>query len=647
MRSLFWIMAILLAPAVDGSDGDRHNAAYWYQLASDRLESTPISEKEWDALDAFRRAGGHDPSDEVRAVLDRMGPVFSAVRRGAKQGFSDFALDYEKGFDLTLPHLGNLRKIARLMTADASRHLSDGHPAQAAERISTLWRVAGHLSSDQIIISSLVGQAIFQGADRVARSGLDQGVFDPVGSRQLLGALVELNAQDPFDVVGGIEKEGEMLVEWARQKYAETEDRAGFVEDIGLNVSLSAVVAGMTLVDEAQFENAIGGAALVTARAAEMFRLDDPDEARFELQQIGIEVQRGDHGVIAMVVVPAYMGLYERMNDVRERIAQRRAMLEAIVAGRVEPADLTNAAVWYLRAIDQLQAIQPARRERIRAVATDPSEPIDDGAAQTLKEAASIVETLRQASQMDRCDFSIARNGPSAIPGYPGGMREAVRLLHADAVRLFGANKTGAALDRLAICYRMAGHLARDRVIASSLVSQATSTATEELVRLSADRTTRTGASLAALHQALGTLSRWDPFGFDASLARAREELRKWLSRRASNAVGLDAPRMLVRLDPDRLLYLHLAVYPTLWVAEAGAAEGVGGRGLDDVIDIPNLIRVVAGAQETRRLVTADGPDVLLEQSVPELARLRQRMQRATADLKRIIHSVRRTGDGR
>ena len=72
--------------------------------------------------------------------------------------------------------------------------------------------------------------------------------------------------------------------------------------------------------------------------------------------------------------------------------------------------------------------------------------------------------------------------------------------------------------------------------------------------------------------------------------------------------------------------------------------DGVDGAPAGNEVD---ALGVGDGWAETVPGIHAFDSKPSLEQSVPELARLRQRMQRATADLKRIIHSVRRTGDGR
>jgi hypothetical protein len=107
----------------------------------------------------------------VRAVLARVEPVLSAARSGARQEYNDFGLDYTQGFELMLPHLGKLRNIGRLMAADAAVRLHDGDASGAAGEIASAYRIADHLPADEILISSLVGQAVFQSADRVARAG--------------------------------------------------------------------------------------------------------------------------------------------------------------------------------------------------------------------------------------------------------------------------------------------------------------------------------------------------------------------------------------------------------------------------------------------------------------------------------------------
>ncbi|MHC4979464.1 MAG: hypothetical protein ACYTGT_10645, partial [Planctomycetota bacterium] len=175
-----------------GQTGESRNAATWYQRSFDRLGSIEITEAEWTAIREFQRDPHGAPSVTVRAVLARVEPVLSAARSGARQEHNDFGLDYTRGFELTLPHLGKLRNIGRLMAADAAVRLHDGDASGAAGEIASVYRIADHLPADEILISSLVGQAVFQSADRVAQMGLDRGDFGPTESSTLRDALQTL-----------------------------------------------------------------------------------------------------------------------------------------------------------------------------------------------------------------------------------------------------------------------------------------------------------------------------------------------------------------------------------------------------------------------------------------------------------------------
>ena len=135
------------------------------------------------------------------------------MRRGSNQKYADHYLDYDQGFDLTLPHLGQSRALARLMQADAYVHMHDGNTAAAVDRIASLYRMGGHAGDDRILISSLVGQAIWNTGDRVLQSALDRGVLTAGEAATVLSAASDLASNDPFSYVEAVVMEQEIAVQ--------------------------------------------------------------------------------------------------------------------------------------------------------------------------------------------------------------------------------------------------------------------------------------------------------------------------------------------------------------------------------------------------------------------------------------------------
>ncbi|MHC4100231.1 MAG: hypothetical protein ACYSW1_05015 [Planctomycetota bacterium] len=637
VKSLAVVAAVLVAAGpVAGQTADSRNAAAWYQRSFARLGSIQITDDEWKAIREYQRDPHAAPSATVRAVLARAEPALSAARRGARQGHNDFGLDYSQGYELLLPHLSQLRNVGRLMAADAKLRLHDGSASTAADQIASMYRMSDHLGTDATIISSLVGQVIFEAADQMAASGIDRGAFGPAESTALRDALKQLGPDDPFAMIGAIETEKLIMVDWLRERYAEAEDRASLFEDFSMEPGAEEALAGLTLMDQTQFEGALDEADETLGRVIEAFKMDDPNEARFVLEQIVAECQNGEHGPLAMLM-PSYSRLYEKLLEARAQVAERDAQLAAIIAGTVAPGELANAAVLYLQVVEMIGQIDPARLEQLLEVASQPLQPIEDEPAETLRSAAGIVETLRRAAQIPRCDFSIVygRYAP-VIPGYLAGLRQAGRLLAADAVRMLQEAEDDQAAERMAICFRMSAHLAGDPIIASTLVSHNVFNGADELTRWALGNDAFSVDDRARLFVGVEAMPRKDPFGYVAAVRAAREQIRKRL--RLTGDAQTRAEQTLNRCDGDQLLYLLVVVDEPGDPDESRQDEAAGLAG---IISPEGLAAARGRAKQAfKSIEETDDLSAALVRDLPLIGNVRVRQATARADLRRAYFAL-------
>ena len=191
------ILIGLLGPRVEPPDN--RNGATWYGRA---IESFPsVTDEEWDLVDRYRAHPAGAPTAQLRQVLARFDLAMGYAQRGARQKYSDYQHDYAQGFDLTLPHLGKMRTLARVMQADALVKLHDGHAAAAAGRIASMYRMGNHVGQDRIVISSLVGQLVWKTGDQALQTMLDRGALGPAEADEVLRAAESLPSTDPFSYV--------------------------------------------------------------------------------------------------------------------------------------------------------------------------------------------------------------------------------------------------------------------------------------------------------------------------------------------------------------------------------------------------------------------------------------------------------------
>lgn len=555
-------IGVVLSSGAALAQGDSsRNAAAWYQRAFAELER--FTPEEMELIEQYRSGGATAPSPEVRALINRAAPIIDNALRASAQGYSDFGLDYSQGFDLLLPHLGKMRSIARLMQADSMMRLGDGDGAGAAERIAAMYRLADHTGDDHILISSLVSRAIFEVADTSAQMGFDHGAFDPASAMVLLRSARAFDQDDPFQSIEALAMEQTLCMNMIREHFM-GDDAAKKSEMLAMLASDGDLDEQFADLTPEQLEVHIGRYTALMDRYAEVWSGDDPEAARAQLAQIERELEAGEHGLIAQLLMPALGRAYEMMRLGRDKLHDRIELLEGITQGQVDVQTLTNAAVWYRRGIERLGDLDESWVEAMKSF--DPRGEASSVVIEQLTHAGAAaqeaIDLFVQGSNMRRCDFSVGRNAlESFIPTYGDGMRDAFILLSLEAVRRAALEDEAGASAMLAAAFRMAGHLADDRLLVSSLVTRdgfllASTTAAAIDRRRRFDEPSR--QALAAAIRRNGTS---DPFGFVEAAMATRENIVKsivqWGEPKEREAREARLGAWLKTLDADELLYVQ------------------------------------------------------------------------------------------
>ncbi|MHC5023210.1 MAG: hypothetical protein ACYTGG_04780 [Planctomycetota bacterium] len=639
---------LILASGTNARAGDdvftSKNAATWYLRAVE--ESDRLSTNDWDAVASFEADPTQPPPREMREIVARGRKTIDLTQRGASRNYADFDLDLSLGAELLLPHLGRLRAIARLMRADALIRLHDGDANGASRLVASMYRLAGHLTSDRTLISSLVGMAIYAHADEVAQVAFDQAAFDAAHSARLLQAVRRLDRPDPFDVAGAVAMEQEVMVDWVADRAEADGGLAGMVEEIatfndGLldRIDLTALATLDVEAQVQQYDDAM-------TEVVEAFYDPDRDAARARLDELNAEIEDGEYGLIAAVMTPALSKVLDLLVESRRMVEERLTMLEALATGAALPRDEANAAYLYLQAIEMLARIEPASLDELRAFDARPAAALDDSLDRMLTEAQPVLDVLRDASELARCDFSFARRrDPGAIaPSYAPGMRDAVRLVHVDALRRARAHESDATIDRLAILLRMSAHLGGDGVIVSSLIAHGAFNQARALWAVALEADDLTDDHRSALRADAERIGRTDPFGYIAGVVAARQIVAAHFRERITpGETGPDrleaAADATGRLDGDQTLFL-VVVLDTLRRTGAGAGAGDDGAAapapaaLADVLD-------PAALEAARRLTPRVAPalaaarlDELADIDVSALAHVEAHRGQARSDLR-------------
>lgn len=645
MRVLVTAMLLLLA-AAPATASDLDNAAEWYRRAIAKLDR--VTDAEWQAVRDYLSDPGAEPPAQIRDLVRRTGPALNLVRRGSLREYADYDLDYGLGPGLTLPHLGQLRNAARLMSTDALVRLHDGDARGAAGRLGTVYRMSSHFGDDGTVISSLVGQAVFETADRVTRRAIDNATLDAGASATLLRAAERLDAMDPFGAVEAVAGEQQWLVMWMEHEMAADDperpswlDQLGWIEDE--ETARLAELDPESLQAEVETYDALMGE-MVAA-----FEMEDAEEARARIDELEQELLDGEHGLLASMLMPALGRVHDRMIEARGDLARRVEILEELSRGTTAPEELANAALDYLRGIELLGKLPPEKLDALRRLAGDAEAPIDETLLEALVESEAAIAAFRAGSQRRRCDFSIARGrgwNPRIAPAYLAGMRDAVRVLHADGIRLRREGAADGLTDRLGICYRMVGHLSGDEPITGALVAHVAFLRTHELAAASLELEVLDANRRRTLLGAFQRIGQTDPFGYVGAVGASRAALARYIASRlpeGDEPAAARADKLAAALGGDELLYLETVVGAmadarttdgsTDWTAEALSDDARLGP-LGDVLSAEAIEQTRAHVELVAPALARGDLIFLTGRAIPDIGKVDQRMRKARRDLR-------------
>jgi len=656
---------------------DRENAAYWYERAFEAFEH--ISPHETVVIADYLANPDQKPTREIREILDSATRAMSYMRRGSERAYADFGLDYGQGINLLLPHLSQQRQVMRMLHADALLAIHDGHSMQAADRLATAYRVSAHSADDTILISALVGAAIFSDADKIVQFSIDRGALNRDDAATLLREVQNLPSDDPFGIVDAAAMEQTMMVNWLTDRFSDSGGEAlgkQFAQAIGDEM----VVEQFESMTEDDFVTAVDQYDHAMNLAVEALSESDPAVARAKLDALKQKVVSGELGPLARIMLPSYDRVYERLEHSRTLLRNRIASLRELAEGQVAPDELANAAVWYRRAIEALAKVDEEYVKAIRNAAGRPTGSLSEQTRQALKEVQSIVSVIRKGSHKRHCDFSAVYTDAyeTVIPPYAAGMRDVLRVLLVHAIADLHDNDTNVSdtqdakatepsnetasrradvhqyddvVTHLATSFRVIAHLNDDPRIFSARVAHNGFNEAMSIVSEAVSHERLNGRQRLTLLNAARKISHSDPFGYIVATVMLRDDLASQLnaliktlhnSSKDNDAPAPDQPiredKAYQSADADQMVYMRLV----LEAIEQGV-EAMNERyepslvGLRGMIDARALHATLDEAAMIEIMLSKNQFDLFHRDDVPIIADLETHMTNARTDLRQAI----------
>ena len=153
---LICISAILLTSVSPAIAYPPDNAAVLYYKAFIVLHE-PSEDIEKMMTDL--RDGKIKPNDEIRQYLNENKHAIEFVETAAEVSNCDWGYDISKGFEVLLPELSKIRRMAFLLTDNAQVLAEEGDYKAALDKCLTIHKMARHVG-DRMLISYLVGNAL-------------------------------------------------------------------------------------------------------------------------------------------------------------------------------------------------------------------------------------------------------------------------------------------------------------------------------------------------------------------------------------------------------------------------------------------------------------------------------------------------------
>ncbi len=251
--------------------------------------------------------------------------VIDILLESAARGDADWDVDLSDGPMTLLPHLGMMRRFARLMAADALASAADGARGDAAARVAALYRMSAHTTSGDTLISTLVGLAMGNLANQLTGQLIDDGVIRGDEARVVLDAIGGGDADDRYGLRDAVVGEWRMISEYILKHAPDEDPGVWLVEEVGIATD-GAEGKRLLAMSREDLLREIGGYAAY--HGALLSAMDSGDRAG--LAAVSERLKDGDYGDLSLLIAPAVTRAYELARESKSQTDALIRRLEGI-----------------------------------------------------------------------------------------------------------------------------------------------------------------------------------------------------------------------------------------------------------------------------------------------------------------------------
>jgi hypothetical protein len=279
-------------------------------------------------------------------------PLINQIKEIAKIPTCDWGLDYSKGLEMELPHLGDIRQAAQLMSFSIQGDAEIGNYASALQGMESLIGISQQATDRRSIITSLVSYSIFA-IDKNATFLFDSSEdVDQLDSLQ--SAIALLDQFDPFGIRSSVTGEQQVVSDWLLETDLSTVDLEGnFGKD-----DLEVILADGNL--ELQRDVSLYNEAM--DQMVDIFAMPDEKEALEKLSELQEAVKLGEYGLRTKALFIQGDNLLKAAFEASKDVREMRTLLQQ----RIDMLRAPNASAYFLQAVNAYCAID--MKERIESI---------------------------------------------------------------------------------------------------------------------------------------------------------------------------------------------------------------------------------------------------------------------------------------
>ena len=155
-------------PPLNETLADNAALVYWQAFAL----LPELNDAQTKSLDDVLR--GQEANDEVSKTLRQASESLRQMRRARKYSQCEWGLEYERGIEMTLPHLSQSRELSKVACARARIRFEEGKRQAAIDDVMAAMTMARRIGENAAVISLLVDYAIESQATDVLLKYLPQ-----------------------------------------------------------------------------------------------------------------------------------------------------------------------------------------------------------------------------------------------------------------------------------------------------------------------------------------------------------------------------------------------------------------------------------------------------------------------------------------